>query len=158
MGLDITAYKNLTKVHTVTEDEDVWSEGLTTLYNNKDFPNRFEGVEEGVAYSCEERFGFCAGSYSGYSHWRELLAKLAGYNGANEEDDKPFFELINFSDCEGTIGPVVSAKLAKDFADHQAEAEADVMEEDEWGYFKQCYADWRKAFEMAADNGAVSFH
>lgn len=55
--------------------------------------------------------------------------------------------------CEGVIGSSVSAKLAKDFADFQKDADA---HEDR--NFREKYAEWRKEFEMAADDGAVSFH
>ena len=80
-------------------------------------------------------------------------AKAAWANGAQ---GRPFFELIHFSDCEGIIGPKISAKLAKDFADNQAKA--DVYRVDEASWFREKYSDWRRAFEMAADNGAVEFH
>ena len=58
--------------------------------------------------------------------WNEL-ATLAGYAGADdawERTDGPFWELINFSDCEGVIGPKTSAKLAGDFAAFQEKADA----------------------------------
>lgn len=57
------------------------------------------------------------------------------------------------SDCEGVIGPEVSAKLVKDFADFDERAKTRGGK-----YFYALYCDWRKAFEMAADGGAVSFH
>jgi hypothetical protein len=85
---------------------------------------------------------------------------------ADEEAKGPFTELINFSGCEGYIGPVVAAKLAKDFADYQQRAEEYAANQgepdhgsedwsgDEW---LEVYNDWRRAFEMAADGGAVIF-
>ena len=115
--------------------------------------------------------GFRAGSYSGYNHWREKLAEIAGYPsietdrfgsglkemrhdaGAREAGSGPFYELIWFSDCEGIIGPITSAKLARDFADFQAKADA--VEDDYW---REKYGKWRQAFEMAAEEGAVDFH
>ena len=64
-----------------------------------------------------------------------------------------FEELIHFSDCEGTIGPKTSAKLAKDFADWRDRAEKHTPEE----YFFAKYCDFQKAFEIAARGGAVKF-
>ena len=61
--------------------------------------------------------------------------------------------MINFSDCEGVIGPKTSAKLAKDFAEFQAQADA---HPDDW--FRDLYTTWRRAFELASDDGAVGFH
>lgn len=172
MGLDITAYKGLEKV----ENPEVDGDGCpsngdeTRFYSNPDFPGRSEGIEHGAVYKFADSFGFMAGAYSSYNNWREQLAKLAGYpalqssvgyrldalrhdEGAWQAGSGPFYELINFSDCEGTIGPVVSAKLAKDFADFQEKADQSGGDD-----FRMKYSNWRKAFEMAAENGAVDFH
>lgn len=176
MGLDITAYKNLTKVDAVYHEDGEPIDPQTRKPFDFDYcqpvPNehydRADGVTSGV-YKYEDLMGFRAGSYGGYNQWRENLAKLSGwkegtYNqfgkdwpshaaSAWEADSGPFWELINFSDCEGTIGPQTSAKLAKDFEEHQAKADAH-----ESKCFRSLYADWRKAFEMASQNGIVSFH
>jgi hypothetical protein len=177
MGLDITYYKNLTKLDCLFDrDGDPVHpktrapiENFARIRANSSFPERETPLEDGGIYICEEREGFNAGPYSLYNRWREQLAKLAGYPavevdeygtkqmrhdvGAWQSEGGPFYELINFSDCEGTIGPVVSAKLAKDFADFQSKADA--VESEDW---RESYADWRKAFETAAQNGAVHFH
>lgn len=183
MGLDVTAYRRVTKLDVIF-DEDGESLDKSTLeyadhdvrvYANPDFPGREEGVEDGAAYSAVEQMGFCAGSYIGYGAWREELAKLAGYpkspvdrgfgdsitmhsGGAWAADGGPFWELINFSDCEGVIGSIVSAKLAKEFAEWDERAkqhdEACEMNGRLYGRFQL----FRKAFEMAADGGLVRFH
>ena len=54
--------------------------------------------------------------------WRVLAAPKVRTNP--EKEGLPFVELINFSDCEGVIGPEVAAKLAKDFADYEFSASA----------------------------------
>lgn len=179
MGLDITAYKQLTKIDCVfdAQGEPIHPETREELkydfraYVSTGFPGRAGMIEDRAIYSAVDRHGFRAGSYGGYNQWRDELAKLAGYpakpvdryntgnvqqrhdQGAWDADSGPFWELINFSDCEGVIGSEVSAKLAKDFAEHQGAADA---HEDE--YFRERYKEWRKAFEMASDNGAVDFH
>lgn len=172
MGLDITAYRGLRKiaVENESEDDDV------QLYINPEFRDQADGIDVESHYAAADSFGFHAGSYIWYGHWREMLAKLAQYEpanagSANNEDDRrwieqlphsmgawayddgPFVELICFSDCEGVIGPVTSAKLARDFAEFQPKADEHPDE-----HFRRKYADWRKAFEMASDGGAVSFH
>lgn len=177
MGLDISAYRKITKIDAVFDADGEPIDPTTRVpidydmraYKNDDFPGRADEIEDRAVYSAEDSMGFRAGSYGGYNAWREQLAKLAGYpvdqyeqygkmydshcvacwNGATG----PFSELIHFSDCEGVIGPSVAAKLAKDFADFQEAA--DKVAED---WFVVQYAKWRKAFEMAADAGAVSFH
>lgn len=178
MGLDITAYSKLEKLDCVfdADGEPINPvtrepvEGYFQAHISRDFPKQGDGLTDRAVYSYEKSEGFRAGSYSGYNAWRERLAELAGYPAEpSERDGKglrhdegawsakggPFHELINFSDCEGDIGPVISAKLAKDFADFQDRADA-IMDHD--GYWRDKYASWRRAFEMAAQNGAVSFH
>ncbi len=135
---------------------------------NANFPGRADDMEDGGVYKAAESFSFRAGSYGGYNMWRDRLAKLAGYpEGTYEQYGKdypsycvacwngaqgPFAELIHFSDCEGVIGAAISRKLAADF---DAFEEAAKAQDDQ---FFQLYQAWQKAFTMAANGGAVSFH
>lgn len=173
MGLDITAYRQLRaapEAEALPEDD-----RYDTYFKPMDFtafPGRIEGLTETwYAYDAENVLGFRAGSYSGYNNWRESLAKLAGYPAVVEDGYRtfashavgawkaasgPFWELINFADNEGTIGPVAAAKLAKDFADFDEQAQA--FDPDGDGWFYDRYTLWRQAMEMAADGGAVDFH
>ena len=153
MGLDITAHRNLQREADQTKARDDYE---IRIWINPDFPGRCDDVAEGF-YTSEEEFDFRAGSYGWYNAWRDMLARLAGHSEARDvwRDKKPgpFTELISFSDCEGTIGTAVSAKLAKDFADYQHAADNHPNE-----FFREKYNVWRKAFELAAQNGAVQFH
>lgn len=173
MGLDATAYGQLVKIENPQLDEDGYFEGNgVQFYENTDFPGRMEGIKgKPAAYVCGEILDCFSGGYSGYNGWREELARLAGYpaapvrpavfmaeqmrhdHGAYLAGSGPFYELIYFTDCDGTIGPIVSAKLAKDFAEFQAIADAHPSE-----VFRARYADWRAGFELAAQGGAVKFH
>lgn len=177
MGLDITAYSKVEKLDanvndngypvSNTTDEEV--DYSCVAYVNEHFPHRADDIEDGAVYDCDDSFGFRAGSYSGYSGWREELAKLAGYPAASIErygeqrfrhdvgawaaSDGPFWEMIMFSDCEGVIGTSVCSKLAKDFADFDGRAK---NIGNEWFY--NLYQQWHKAFELASNNGFVDFH
>lgn len=163
MGLDITAYKKVTFVRAKTEDEegdDV--DGLTFLYRNDEAPDRSDGLADGyyeIGEGAGESIGFRAGSYSGYNHWRKwLAARFVGeprdiWDHPEKYAGKPFLELINFSDCEGMIGPATSAKLAADFAANEETAFAGA---DQWDV--DLYRKWRAAFELAAHGGVVVFH
>lgn len=165
MGLDITAYRKLTRAPDAEVDEcgapKEWEKFAhlhpsTMAWVEENFPGRAQGVQPGI-YSFADKFGFRAGSYSGYGQWRDWLAKVAGYAGeraAWSASSGPFWELINFADNEGVIGPVVSAKLAKDFADNEQR----IADQSPEPWFIDQYRIWRKAFEMAADAGAVDFH
>lgn len=159
MGLDITAYGGL-------KESDA---GEISVSESAGFPGRLRPLKDGATYSCEKRFEFRAGSYGGYNQWREQLAKIAGYEakvssrerldgklrhdeGAWAESGGPFWELINFYDNEGILGSEVSAKLLQDFEAFQDRA--DVQDD----YFLMKYNEWKEAFRIASENGAVVFH
>lgn len=175
MGLDITAYRQIK----LAPDAEIDSAGdvvdydnFMHVYVNPDYPERAADlVDRGIYTSGTDSVGFRAGSYGGYNAWREELAQLAGYPaapytyysttqmrhdaGAWAATAGPFWELINFSDCDGAIGPAASAKLARDFAEWDDRAKAKDGPE---STFYARYTQWRSAFEMAADSGLVSFH
>ena len=84
---------------------------------------------------------------------------------ADSLQEAPFFELINFSDCEGQIGTKVSEKLYQQFADPENEKRfQDYCQEkfgNEPGIVKEFYManwqDFKKAFEVARHNGLVQW-
>lgn len=180
MGLDINAFRRLTKIDAVFDADGTPIDPKTrepidyALHAsiNPDFPTRVDEIEDDAIYGAEERMQFRAGSYGGYGAWRNELAKIAGYPAGTYNQygndyeshcvacwdgaEGPFSELINFSDCEGLIGAKVAAKLAADFAefDEKAKAHTSGVWEDR---FYPKYQEWRAAFEMAADGGAVQF-
>src|SRR5262249_3587193 len=170
MGLDISAYRGLQEVADADLDEDglpvdenLWlADKLIIEFTEENWPGRSAGVTPGV-YSVAEAFHFKAGSSTGFGFWRDALARLVLRTTAEQvwaaRTEGPFVELIDFADNEGVIGPRVAAKLAKDFADHAAVAMAHVADDgDEDGWFSEHYREWQKAFELAADGGAVHFH
>lgn len=163
MGLDITYYRKATPpteqqaaaLQQFPEDDRhdaAYDLGMHHVYINENFPGRNAGIPPHEFVAAERAGGFCAGSYSGYNRWRNQLAHLVGRQQRSDRPG-PFMELTFFSDCEGVIGPVVSAKLAKDFAMYQPFADS---HSDEW--FRKRYAEWRAAFEAATDGGFVDFH
>lgn len=179
MGLDVHAYRKIKKLDALFDGDGSPVNPVTRepyedyfrLYVSSYFPEQAEGLEDGV-YSYEDSGPFWSGGYVRYNIWREQLAKLAGYvpiwyesiegykpsgslshqAGAFVVEDGPFHELICFSDCDGIIGTVVSAKLAKDFAEWDEKIKSN---SDDAFYIK--YVQWQKCFEMAADDGAVHF-
>ena len=91
------------------------------------------------------------------------MAKLVGYppvigaayphsKGAWVATEGPFWELINFTDCNGVLGTAVCQKLAKDFADYEVSARS--LEDKEFLY---TYLQFKAAVEWASDGGAVVF-
>lgn len=173
MGLYISFYSNIKEVGT----EDL--SDFNTLHQHDTFmyhlgtllPDKYYKITE---FSDVGRFR--AGSYSGYNNWRKQLAIMVGYISdeyvwmdfekqirsiklksiENKKIKmKPFYELIYFSDAEGVIGPDISKKLYSDFVEFDDKAK-------EFGsniyYFYSSYVDWKEAFRVASNNGAVYFH
>lgn len=176
MGLDVSAYKNLTKLDCVFDAEGepidpTTRESIESYFKcvpNSDFPGREEGLDNNGIYSYEDAMSGPSLGYGGYNRWREELAKLADYQAVPRERyghiemlhaaacwggaTGPFAELINFTDCDGVIGPVVAARLLADF--RAFDSKASVMDP----RFYSVYREFLHCFEMAAQGGAVHFH
>ncbi len=177
MGLDVSGHKNLVEVITLDPGDDRYDEmrdEYVVFYVDEAFPGREEGVKPHTFYTGDYLSGPSM-SYSGYNSWRNELASLAGYK--NEEYDRhipgsdttfkqwsyctgcwfdgvtgPFSEQINFSDYQGTLGPVVCAKLAKDYAEFDEQAKA-VGEQ-----FYKTYSRFRELFSQTEGLVAVQFY
>lgn len=152
MGLDVTAYRGLRPAVPQCSGEI-----FTASVVEEEFKSRADSIADESQWNFAESFSFHAGSYGGYNDWREKLAQLAGFGSAENAWKSPpgraFWSLINFSDCQGVIGPQTSAALARDFQEAQSRAD-----EHPDLYFREIYGRFRRAFQLAADNGAVSFH
>ena len=179
MGLDITAYSKLKQIDCVFDADSEPIDPVTRhpipgnyfrAYVNPDFSGREGKIQHHAVYRFDQEFCFHAGSYGGYNQWRELLAAFAEYPkietgryGDTKEQHHdaaafsvasgPFWELIVFSDCEGVMGSETCAKLAADFKTFETQAETYSDE-----YWREKYRDWKHAFEIGADDGAVDFH
>ena len=167
MGLDVSAFSKVENVDDETEIDGTF----VRLYLNRSFLERADGLVEGL-YSYDKKVEFRAGSYSAYNAFRDLLARFA--LDAPAEDvwkdpgrfhGRPFYELINFADNEGTIGPRTSAKLARDFRENAGKAFDFAKAIDKTAhfagideYFVETYQLFAEAFDLAADGGAVAFH
>lgn len=163
MGLDVTAYSKV--------------EFAEVVSSYVDFEQRYEGVDavwvEAAGYYAHlpplknggvycingETFTFRAGSYSVYNWWRnELSIKFIGVSARgvwNEPvlyRDKPFFMLVNFSDCEGCIGSETAVVLADAFDTY-----ADVVFAEMPPEFHATYQRFHRAFRLASDDGLVRF-
>lgn len=181
MGLDIYYYSNLVK-YTKTEDEDedeLYDKCAISTFNT-DFKYQLGSLEDNTYYmetNLSKNGHFRAGSYGSYGYWRNMLAQMAGYETVekvwNDFDNhlrliklkrlnnetaniNPFYELINFSDAEGSIGPEISKKLYDDFVKFDNKALEYAGTNNKFFYELYCY--FKKAFEVASENGAVSFH
>jgi hypothetical protein len=177
MGLNIGAYSNLRYVghHERWIDGGAHYEQHHEAYADDLFPHALMGVPNvqtktyhssaflsgGCFEETEktESHGFRAGSYGGYNAWRQDLAdRFNPYrDNGQPSPEGPFYHLIWFSDCEGTIAQVAAAILLGDFRRHEVEyrtAHGDTASD----RYTQRYADWMRACELAADGGLIEFH
>jgi hypothetical protein len=112
---------------------------------------------------------FRAGSYSSYNSFRNhlscaLLGVTVSEAWENEEtySDHLIWDLLNFSDCEGVIGPTVSDVIHKGLVDNQSKfssylrSRSDVGKMDE-EYYNQTYANFMDAFAFGKQEGIVIF-
>jgi hypothetical protein len=187
MGLDITAWSNLKRSE---EQDESYDNNITMIWQNTDFPDHCE-LEEGYweGTPLTRVHSFRAGSYSGHGLFRKTLALCTlgvDHTTVWEAEDiymnRPFFNLINFSDCSGKIGPAYSEALFEDFRDNRdrfirnLKQEIDFTKEtenplamepefildlelsqDTIEYYIELYDNWMKAFELAKDDGIVEF-
>jgi hypothetical protein len=176
MGLDITAYSNLkhlgrhVKDPALNEGEsggvDDWCyyDNHVSAFAYDSFPQSFRGLpvvgeRTGADYrfidagcfevtDATETHAFRAGSYSGYSRWRQNLQDQFNPDRA---PGGPFFELIWFADNEGSIGPDAARDLLADFREHEARYQPFYEQGDTYG-------DWVRACDLAASGGLIHFH
>lgn len=176
MGLDVTAYSNLRKVEFQPDEldengypmddgyEDENGEWITTYsfkcWNHPEFFDRSEGIESAAYYLAEDEAVVMGMSYGGYNTWRRMLSRMVGFGVEDVWDGRvtegPFVELINFSDCEGVIGPVVCAKLLKDFEENE-----DMARQYDDERFYKVYLGFLNGLRLACSGtgiGALYFH
>jgi hypothetical protein len=170
MGLDISYYSEAKLVTDPSVDiEDAYlsnDSALIHAYTLKGMSQSLRGLEEGKLYHATYRGGFRAGSYRGYNVWRNRLCQLALgipvitlWESTEYYSDSPFYELINFADNEGTIGPEAAVDLYIDFCTEQEKIEAQLGKNDDDAFFLEKYLEWKEAFRVAStEHGIVQFH
>lgn len=177
MGLDIGAMSNLVRREDLFHDEDwqvVNQHGEVQVGDFyvasviEVFADAAGDIKTGDVFEYGEYLHVRAGSYGGYSRWRLMLCNMAlgvdpdvVWNHPENFKEGPFFNLINFSDCEGVIGTETCKALYQDFLHHYpaAVAYASRLPEDFGGeYWLDKYKEWMEAFELASNDGCVDFH
>jgi hypothetical protein len=174
VGLDITVHTKVVPVdeaevpHTKEGDLDwdaMYEQDIRKAFVYKGFEDSYRGlpgddpVEGSYVRSVGDTWGFRAGSYSGYGNFRSLLCY--GMHGITISEfwekseaykDKPFYELLNFADNEGTIGSEAAADLAVDFVENREQL---VPHLEDW---MERYDEWTRACQDASDGGMIDFH
>lgn len=164
MGLDIRVATSILEI----TDKDRIVEGDYYLHVLHDHPEmeRASDIKEGYYDLTGESFSFRAGSYSGYNFFRNLLseailgvpAKMV-WERTEFYEKKPFFELINFSDCEGCMGPEVSKKLYNDFEENKEKFYTFVKNKYQFEsqFYTRVYDDFMTGYGMVGDEGVLIF-
>lgn len=180
MGVDIVALTNIRKVDALFDEcgdpvnpvtrepyDNAWR-----LYHAPSYSDRADGIEDGKVYEYDASVHHASLSYGAYNIWRDHIARLAGWPKGSYEQygrnwdsyaasawdatEGPLWELINFSDCEGVIGPKTSAKIAADLRALTVTEES--FEGAVWApHFVKFYNEMVKIFEAAAGNGCVRY-
>lgn len=172
MGLDATAYSHVELVaeHVAPRE---WCDDETHVFAwAYDFPRSYRGLAApAVEWDARYIGGRCYvstnrtetnhvhASYSSHGRFRELLARAVerdarDYWNGGVGEDAPFYELINFADNEGCIGPDAASDLVADFAKH-ADQFAAVTDDEHW---VRHYADWQRSVQLASNDGLINFH
>ncbi len=104
---------------------------------------------------------FRVGSYGSYNDWRKRLSLAilstppeAIWSEPERFRGMPMVQLIDFSDCEGIIGPQTCAVLRRQFEFSREKFFVDRNVE-QWHY--EIYGNFQRAFDIAADTGCVQF-
>ena len=171
MGLDILAISKLRLMtpevkaaldrlpELSTEDEPVLT--VTDITKKQDFCRCLD-MDNGDYYKTEgsEEYDFRAGSYSSYGDFRREIAEtflnstpVKVWSSPQSYEGQPFYELIDFSDCEGVIGPGVCSKLHKDFV----EGREKFVEEVHSDWSVERYDRFTKALSVAKEDGVIIF-
>lgn len=163
MGLGIIAFE---KAKMISADfsanvKDLEYEGEGEAFRVKINPHfsSHDHLTDGI-YVCEGRMiEFNSGSYGTYGGFRRDLCLLAHgvepkivWENPEMYETGDFYGLINFSDCEGAIGPTTAGKLYWDFKRHR---EAYLLQSNEWD--AEIYDYWMKAMEYASNDGLLIF-
>jgi len=176
MSVSITGYSKIKLSETVSRNDDgdyvdtatgalMDYDDFISPWVNTDFPTRAEDIQSKKVYSYGEAVDGGDWFYGGYNRMRTQLAVLGGlgippYGAGDAEwqawftqaEGRSFFEIVYFSDCEGTLGTAVCKKLAIDFAFYQEKADEIRMQ-----HFGKFYAELRAVIDAGADDGCVIF-
>ncbi len=163
MGLDIVAFEHATLVSSC-DPNSAEHEDHIVAWTDEGMARSLRGLQPGRCYAGSgQQVAFRAGSYTTYNEWRRELAKRAlgaplsaVWANPSRFIGRPFFEILNFSDCEGTIGPIAAAELAADFASLRETVAAKPLpdpEDEDW--FMNRYDAFRTSFRLAAHGGGL---
>jgi hypothetical protein len=168
MSLDVTIYLNAKFIKKATQEEFEELDGPDNMtFHVHDIitepffaKNAGDLIPDGM-YSYKDSRHLNTGYGQHYAFRRLIVETFYGgrvtvddvWSFPDKYADKPFIELVNFSDCDGYIAGDVIGKLAKDFEAGAGKAAFWPKE------YRGLYELWREAFSVASkSNGVFRFH
>ena len=162
MGLYIIAVNKIKKIANFSENwenlVDIDDKKLIRVKINNLFSSH-DHLESGIYVYEGEEMELSCGAYSSYSNFRNTLSNIAHnidsteiWNNYEMFKGEAFYELINFSDCDGVIGPTSSTRLLSDFKRYKEDF---FKISNEWDC--EYYEDWIKILEIASNDGMLVF-
>jgi len=161
MGLNIIAVNKIKKVADFYEKiENIKIEDEKKLIRVKvnAFFSSHDNLESGIYVYEGDEIEF-SGPYSEYSAFRNILANIAHSVNCAEiwancdiYKNGAFYELIDFSDCEGVIGPISASKLLLDFKKYREDF---YKISNKWDC--ENYENWIIALDIASSDGMIIF-
>jgi len=133
------------------------------------FPHSLRGLTEGRCYAPTpdtKTHEILDMSYTGYNGWREELTRAVHRCEPekiwrNKDTNLALYEIINFSDCEGYIGPDAAADLLADFMDdylHDRYQQHLDASEDTWvKALASVWDSWITGLRLAVDGGLIRY-
>lgn len=110
---------------------------------------------------CDDKKPYISISYSTYNDFRNQICNMA--NGVDDSDvwcnygwyeGKPFVEMVNFTDCDGSFDYVIAEKLLKDFESFRDKAKETLGE-----WFFGIYQSYIEILKQCVDcKGIVRYH
>lgn len=160
MGLDVSVYKN---IELCDEDDDydfmvylpyeAWDYKIKNLIRDA-YYNGDRIADVGVSYG-----------YGTHSRFRESLIMMMGREDlldSNKEidyskltSDLPFYDFIDFSDCEGCLDWEISEKIYNDFQKFYDKAMKFYSPNPFYMITQKSYIKWHKIFDEARKNKGV---
>lgn len=169
MGVSISVYDDVKIIDEQNENEDMdYSFQVYVSLDEEDQKFKVKNLEYGRYYEGVGVDGIDY-SYSTHNRFREYLMKLIGREDLLDDDGKikweilsdnsdiPFYNLINFSDCEGCFDWEISQKLYKDFETFNEKNKE--MSYFLFGYYQQYYHRWLDITKEGSKvNSVVNFN
>lgn len=156
MGLDISFCASVK----VDPNPPVDHDALRVVQNHDSFVARAAPFKDGDHFTTDGAKARYSSAYSSYNRIRDILCrKILGISAEElwadkaKRDEPGFAEMVNFTDCDGFIGPEPCARISAALA---TLPEDWIAAQEEWD--ATCIRRLRDGFAVAANGGCAEYH